>query len=112
MSASESLSISLGLGIAIPPPIRDQFSCEIEEAKDYAVNWRSPFRPTYQCVIDQDLQPSCVRRGTYGGSPGGFAMSAVTTTLAPRAVQMYPSCSKCMEACTYKSNDIGRSLGM
>jgi hypothetical protein len=99
MSATESLSIGLGRGIPVPPPIRDEFFCEMEEYLDMKVNWTSPIRPSYQCIRDQDNQPACVRRGTFGGAPGGFGMSANTTLLAPRATMMFPSCRTCMDAC-------------
>jgi len=79
----------------------------MEYAQDYAVNWRSPYRPAYQCVIDQDMRPACVRRGTFGGVSGfGFGMSAVTSVLAPRAFPLYPSCSTCMDACAQRAAEL------
>ena len=90
----------MGRGVSVPPPIRDERECAVDYMKDYAVNWRSPYRPAYQCVIDEDMRPACVRRGTFGGVAGfGYGVSAVTSVLAPRAFPLYPSCDTCMDAC-------------
>jgi hypothetical protein len=99
MTAVQSLSIGLGTGIPVPAPVSDFFGCALEEALDNRTNWTSPFRPTYQCVGDPGSR-ACVRRGTYGGVPGGgFGMSAVTSLLAPRNFPIYPSCGACLDAC-------------
>ena len=101
MTAVESMSIGMGMDIPVPPPVTDLFSCAVEEALDNQVNWRSPFRPTYQCVRGEDGEGACVRRATYGGVPGGgFGMSAVTSVLAPRSVEIYPSCGTCLSRCS------------
>jgi hypothetical protein len=108
MSATESLGITMGTGVTVPPPIFNAEACAAEYMQDYAVNWRSPFRPAYQCVIGEDLTPGCVRRGTFGGVPSrGFGVSGVTSVLAPRAFPLYPSCTTCMNACTLKAAELG-----
>lgn len=101
MSATQSLSIGLGTGPTVPPPILNREACAVDYIEDYSVNWRSPYRPSYLCVQDENGKPACVRRGTYGGAPnGGFAMSSVTAILAPRAVPLYPSCDECFDECS------------
>ena len=105
MSATESLSITMGTGIPVPPAITSEAACARDYAEDYAVNWRSPYRPSYQCVVDEKNQPACVRRGGFGGVAGfGFGASAVTSTLAPRAFPLYPDCMTCMAACGGKDS--------
>lgn len=107
MSATESLGITMGTGVPVPPPIVDISSCEREYTQDYMVNWRSPYRPAYQCVIGEDMTPACVRRGTFGGVAGfGYGVSGVTSVLAPRAFPLYPSCSTCMQACKYRAEEL------
>lgn len=107
MSATESLSITMNTGIPVPPPIRDKGRCLLDYLEDYAVNWQSPYRPAYQCVIDDDFRPSCVRRGTFGGVAGfGYGISAVTSVLAPRAFPLYPSCATCMNACSLRASEL------
>jgi len=100
MSATQSLAIGLGMGTTVPPPVTNREACARDYIEDYSVNWRSPYRPAYLCVQDENGNPACVRRGTYGGPPnGGFGLTAVTALLAPRAVPLYPSCDECFDAC-------------
>jgi len=109
MSATESLTITMERGLPVPLPIQTEAACAAEYTQDYAVNWRSPYRPAYQCVIDQDKQPACVRRGTFGGvAGGGFGVSGVTSVLAPRAFPLYPSCTTCVQACTLQAASLAR----
>lgn len=109
MSATESLSIGLGLGVSVPIPLTSEAQCGLEELEDGWANWQSPYRPAYQCVIDGNQKPSCVRRGTFGGvAGGGYGVSAVTAVLAPRAFPLYPSCDTCMAACSLRASELSK----
>ncbi len=113
MSATESLLIGLERGVPVPPPITDASACAADYALDYGVNWRSPYRPAYQCTLDEAGAPACVRRGTFGGvAGGGYGVTAVTSVLAPRAFPLYPSCETCMEACADRASGLPRPQGL